>query len=71
MSSADVNEEEDDDTDSEPGNVSGITGESAKNSNEDDPLDEMDVQISSRDGDDEDTIEKTDAFPVLNLTKEG
>ena len=71
MSSADVNEEEDDDTDSEPRTVSGLTGESVKNSNEDDPLDEMDVQISSRDGNDEDTNENTDAFPDLNLTKKG
>jgi hypothetical protein len=70
--SSDVNEE-DDDTDSEPRIVSGLTGEekSENDSYEDDPFEEMDVRIRSKDEDDEDTNEITDAFPDLNLLKKG
>ena len=70
--SSDVNDD-DDDTDSEPRNVSGLTGEikSANDSSEDDPFEEMDVKISSKDGNDEDIDEITDAFPDLNLLKKG
>ena len=70
--SSDVNEE-DDDTDSEPRIVSGLTGEekSTNDSYEDDPFEEMDVKLTSNDRDDEDTNEITDAFPDLNLLNKG